>query len=299
MNTTKIDNASKALENCSNLQCDNIISKQNLDHLGFKHMDEIKSNCNGFSDKECVDKIKKEDKFGYMKMFDARKSCVDKECSKEATEFDKLLFPSRFKKNITKKNSNQKNSNQKNKKQTSIKRKIKKVSKNVHRRSRIQIGASVESLSISYNGKSIVNGSNITDNIDYDYSKAPQITINNSDINKTYLITMTDPDAPNGLENKLGNFTYTHWVFTRKANDDKTYKEFVSYAPPSPPRGNHRYQFNLYDVSMIDTNILNINNKLDRTKYFITTLQLFLDKINKKINPLLPTFQFKVKAANL
>ena len=294
MNTTKIDNASKALEKCSNLKCDNIISKQNLDHLGLKHMAEVKGNCNGFSDKECVDKIKKEDKFGYTKMFDSRKSCVDKECSKEATEFDKLLFPSRFKKNITKKNSNQKNSNQKHKKQTSIKKKVKKVSKNVHRKSRIQIGRSGESLSISYNGKSIKNGSNITGIIDY--SKAPQITINNSDMNKTYLITMTDSDAPNGIENKIGNFTFTHWVFTRKGNDDNTYNEIVLYAPPLPPRGIHRYQFNLYDVSSIDTNELKVNNNNNNADYYKTTLQPFLDKKNITINPLLPSFQFRVQA---
>ena len=290
-NTTKIDNASKALEKCSNSKCDNIISKQNLDHLGLKHMTEVKGNCTGFSDKECVDKIKKEDKFGYTKMFDSRKSCVDKECSKEAIEIDKLLFPSRFKKNSNQKysnqkNSNQKNSNQKHKKQTSIKRKVKKLSKKIHRKSRIQIGGEGESLTISYNGKSIVNGSNITGIIDY--SKAPQITINNSDINKTYLITMTDPDAPNGEDNIDNNFTFTHWVFTRKGNDNNTYNEIVLYVPPSPPRGIHRYQFNLYDVSLINTNELKVNNN-NNADYYKITLEQFIS--NK---PILSNFQFIV-----
>ena len=294
MNTTKIDNASKALEKCSNVKCDNIISKQNLDHLGLKHMAEVKGNCNGFSDKECVDKIKKEDKFGYTKMFDARKSCVDKECSKEAIEFDKLLFPSRFKKNITKKNSNQKNSNQKHKSQKSIKRKFKKVSKNVHRKSKLQIGrsggssVSGESLTISYNGKSIVNGSNITGIIDY--NKAPTITINSAVDNKIYLITMTDPDAPNGIENKLGNFTFTHWVFTQI--NGKINETFLSYSPPSPPKGTHRYIFKLYDVSMIDTNKLKVNNN-NNADYYKITLKPFLDKKNNIIK-FLYKFQFIV-----
>jgi phosphatidylethanolamine-binding protein (PEBP) family uncharacterized protein len=313
-NTTKIDNASKALEKCSNVKCDNIISKQNLDILGLKHMSEVKGNCNGFSDKECVDKIKKEDKFGYTKMFDARKSCVDKECSKEAIEFDKLLFPSRFKKNITKKNSNQrnsnqrnsnqrnsnqKNSNQKHKSQKSIKRKFKKVSKNVHRKSKIQIGGKGESLSISYNGKSIGNGSNITNNINY--SKAPTITIDKADSNKTYLITMTDPDAPNGEDRTTENFTFTHWVFTMingQINDT-----FVSYYPPSPPKGSgiHRYQFNLYDISSINTDELKVNNN-NNADYYKTILQPFLDKNNNKNKniEILPitSFQFRVKSSN-
>ena len=117
-------------------------------------------------------------------------------------------------------------------------------------------------------------------------------------MNKTYLITMTDPDAPNGIENKLGNFTYTHWVFTRKGNDNNIYNEIVSYAPPSPPKGTHRYIFNLYDVSMIDNNELNIlhYNNNNNAKYYETTLQPFLDKKNIIINPLLPSFQFRVQA---
>jgi|688.fasta_scaffold405671_2 phosphatidylethanolamine-binding protein (PEBP) family uncharacterized protein len=177
------------------------------------------------------------------------------------------------------------------KKSILCKKKTKKVSKKKRKtKSRIQRGGNGESLTISYNEKSIVNGSNISDSIDY--SKAPQIIINNSDINKTYLITMTDPDAPNGLENKLGNFTYTHLVFTRNGNDNNTYNEIVPYAPPSPPRGTHKYQFNLYDVSQINTDGLKVNNKLDRTKYFITTLQLF---IKNNLIKLLFQFQFIVK----
>ena len=301
-NTTKIDNASKALEKCSNLKCDNIISKQNLDHLGLKHMDEVKGNCNGFSDKECVYKIKTEDKFGYTKMFDARKSCVVKECSKEATEFDKLLFPSRFKKNTKGKKNKQKKTKKKkstNKKSKNKKSKtINKYNNKKYSESRLQIGGEGQSLSILYGERQINNNELLPST--FDYSKAPTITIDNA-INgasndNIYLITMTDPDAPNGIENKLGNFTFTHWVFTQI--NGKINETFLSYSPPSPPRGIHRYQFNLYDVSMIDNNELNIlhkNNK-NNTKYYETTLQLFLDKKNIIINPLLPSFQFRVEA---
>jgi len=297
MNTTKIDNASKALEKCSNLQCDNIISKQNLDNLGFKHMDEVKGNCNGFSDKECVDKIKKEDKFGYMKMFNARKSCVDKECSKEATEFDKLFFPSRFKKNTKgKKHKQKKTTNKKSKNKKS-------KTNNKNSESRLQIGGKGQSLLISY-GEKQINNNELLPNT-FDYSKAPTITIDNAidgvSNDNIYLITMTDPDAPNREdgEDMNGKITYTHWVFTRKCNDDKTYKEFVSYAPPSPPKGSgtHHYQFNLYDVSKINTDGLKVNNNnLERTTYFEN---IFKKNITKhKINPLSPTFQFRVQATN-
>lgn len=171
-----------------------------------------------------------------------------------------------------------------------IKKVSKKVSTNVHRKSKIQIGGSGESLSILYNGQSIVNDSNITGIIDY--SKAPQITINNSDMNKIYLITMTDPDAPNGIENKRGNFTYTHWVFTQKGNNNKSYNEFVSYTPPSPPKGTHRYIFKLYDVSMIDTKELKVNNN-NNADYYKTILQPFLNNKNNTIK-LLSNFQFIV-----
>ena len=178
-----------------------------------------------------------------------------------------------------------------NKKSILHKKKTKKVSKKHYRKSRIQIGGSGESLSISYNGKFIVNDSNITGIIDY--SKAPQITINNSDMNKTYLITMTDPDAPNGIENKIGNFTYTHWVFTQI--NGKINETFLSYSPPSPPKGTHRYIFKLYDVSNVKKNDLNIlkvdNNNPNRQTYFKTTLEQFISK-----KPLLPSFQFRVKA---
>ena len=169
----------------------------------------------------------------------------------------------------------------------------KKARKKVHIKSRIQIGGEVESLTISYNER-IINTNDLLPNT-FDTTQ-PQIIINNSDMNKTYLITMTDPDAPNGIENKLGNFTFTHWVFTQI--NGKINETFLSYSPPSPPKGTHRYIFNLYDVSMIDNNELNIlhYNNNNNAKYYETTLQPFLDKKNIIINPLLPSFQFRVQA---
>lgn len=172
------------------------------------------------------------------------------------------------------------------------KKKTKKVSKkNRKTKSRIHIGGKGKSLMITYNGKAILNGSNITGSIDY--SKAPLLTINNSDINKTYLITMTDPDAPNGEDRTSENFTFTHWVFTMI--NGQINNTFVSYYPPSPPKGTHRYQFNLYDISSINTDELKVNNN-NNADYYKTTLQPFLDKKNIIINPLLPSFQFRVQA---
>ena len=104
---------------------------------------------------------------------------------------------------------------------------------------------------------------------------------------------MTDPDAPNGEDRTSENFTFTHWVFTMI--NGQINNTFVSYYPPSPPKGTHRYQFNLYDISSINTDELKVNNN-NNADYYKTTLQPFLDKKNIIINPLLPSFQFRVQA---
>ena len=68
------------------------------------------------------------------------------------------------------------------------------------------------------------------------------------------MVTMTDPDAPNGKD-ATDNYRFIHWVYIQ-IQSKKQKVVFVPYTPPSPPKGIHRYQFNLYDITnkTFDTN---------------------------------------------
>ena len=131
------------------------------------------------------------------------------------------------------------------------------------------------------------------------YQNSPNITITNAK-QKLYLITMTDPDAPSGIQMKSKNHTHTHWVYLqdmRKRNSTNTNTNktiLVPYAPPTPPFGIHRYQFTLYDLTNLSQTILDtlknnsINNILDRNIYY----RKYLQELKKyKINTL---FQYKI-----
>ena len=124
------------------------------------------------------------------------------------------------------------------------------------------------------------------------YTNPPIISIKNAK-NKHYLITMTDPDAPYGVNTTMNttknNHTYTHWVYlqemrnTKNTNTTNTKIELVPYAPPTPPFGIHRYQFKLYDISNLQQSILdtlkknsmnnNLKNKIDRNTYYRNNLK--------------------------
>jgi len=140
-----------------------------------------------------------------------------------------------------------------------------------------------ESLTISYSGLIISNNIDLTGKNIY-YKTEPSITINNANLNKLYMVTMTDPDAPNGKYNTTNNFTFTHWVYIQQ---NKKTLVYVPYSPPSPPSGIHRYQFNLYDVTdigMQNLNYLKFNNDVDnRTNYYNNKLKKIKNLNNKKI----------------
>jgi phosphatidylethanolamine-binding protein (PEBP) family uncharacterized protein len=130
------------------------------------------------------------------------------------------------------------------------------------------------------------------------YTNPPIISIKNAK-NKHYLITMTDPDAPYGMNTDTNttntttkNHTYTHWVYLQDmrntinkntTNTTNTKIELVPYAPPTPPFGIHRYQFKLYDISNLQQSILdtlkknsmnnNLKKKLDRNTYYRNNLK--------------------------
>ena len=93
------------------------------------------------------------------------------------------------------------------------------------------------------------------------YTGQPNIFIKNAIPKITYLVTLTDPDAPNGesKDNQIikTNKTYTHWVFTQQGTDNtllSPHTEYVKYAPPTPPRGVHRYVFTLYSIKKRNAN---------------------------------------------
>ena len=112
-------------------------------------------------------------------------------------------------------------------------------------------------ITVSYdNGNlQVVNGQDLTDewaNGNGKLKAPPNINIINSigtEKGKTYLITMTDPDAPNG-QGASGNQTWTHYVATMQNSTLK--KILVPYQQPSPPHGIHRYEIKAYDASMIN-----------------------------------------------
>jgi phosphatidylethanolamine-binding protein (PEBP) family uncharacterized protein len=166
-----------------------------------------------------------------------------------------------------------------------------------------------ESLIIYYYNNIISNNKDLTGQ-DAIFNKEPHVVITNAKPNKIYIITMTDPDAPNG-EGNSNNFVYTHWVYVivNKKIDNKIKQEkiiFMPYTPPTPPSGTHRYQFNLYDISnktvdaktvkleARDLMVLRLNDdeKLnpDRKKYS-DNLESFLKIFKSKF-----TIQYKVTA---
>jgi phosphatidylethanolamine-binding protein (PEBP) family uncharacterized protein len=187
-----------------------------------------------------------------------------------------------------------------------------------------KLNLNLEVLDVSYPDtllQSIKNNQDITTipNVSNIYKNPPQITILNPKA-KLYLITMTDPDAPYGMKktntmnNSINtNHTYTHWIYLQdmrnksKTNTNSTTNAttiLLPYAPPSPPYGIHRYQFNLYNVSNVSQMILdtlknNISNTLDRNIDYVSNLNN-LSKMNntKKLKPIVQ-IQYKVNSGKL
>ena len=119
------------------------------------------------------------------------------------------------------------------------------------------------------------------------YNQKPNINYNpKSDI--TYLITMTDPDAP---DSKQGKHIWTHYVATLKAN--KIIKEFYPYQPPTPPpnTGVHRYIFKTYVYFDSDEAKLSNTSNLIGDVYYKQILEPVI-----KNKALLDSFQYKVSS---
>jgi len=100
---------------------------------------------------------------------------------------------------------------------------------------------------------------------------------------KTFLITMTDPDAPSGI--------WPHYVITLKANT--LIKVLYPYHPPTPPpnTGVHHYIFNAYLYTAADEAKLNNPTLLTGNAYY---KQLLEPVIKNKSS--YAKFQFTIKA---
>jgi phosphatidylethanolamine-binding protein (PEBP) family uncharacterized protein len=109
-----------------------------------------------------------------------------------------------------------------------------------------------ENLLVFYEDKININNKDLTGKYKL-YSNEPTIVINNAKPNKIYMITMTDPDAPDGIEKQKNktNKVFVHWVYIQMKLNTADEKRiiFIPYTAPSPPKGIHRYQFRLYDIT--------------------------------------------------
>lgn len=78
----------------------------------------------------------------------------------------------------------------------------------------------------------------------------PIITLEGTEENKYYTILMSDPDAPS--PDNPTRREWLHLIITNIKGGPSTTKgidgdQIVPYAPPTPPQGNHRYVFSLYE----------------------------------------------------
>lgn len=190
-----------------------------------------------------------------------------------------------------------------------------KHNKTKHNKKKYHKGGQQQSLPITftveYSGLGIIKPNQDLKGKSQYYNNQPIIKIQNlppnANTNSLYLIIMYDPDAPNGLEasDKSSNHIYTHWVATinTNTNNNSNIKQiFVEYAPPTPPKGTHRYIFNLYDITIKkdDLNFLNTlmmdnnsNNNDTRSSYYNNKLSNF-----DKLNQIIFSTSYRVKANN-
>ena len=116
-------------------------------------------------------------------------------------------------------------------------------------------GGTVTPLEVYYDTTLIKNNEDLTGK-SFLYNQIPSIKYSSSD-EKTFLITMTDPDAPSGV-------LWPHYVITIKNNTIE--KIVYPYHPPTPPpnTGVHHYIFNAYIYNK-EEDEAKLNNKENLT----------------------------------
>jgi phosphatidylethanolamine-binding protein (PEBP) family uncharacterized protein len=154
------------------------------------------------------------------------------------------------------------------------------------RRSSRRSGGAITQLIVKYGNTLIKDGADLTGQPQV-YNNLPLITIQPADT-KTYLVTLTDPDAPK--ENNVGKQTWTHYVALIQP-DGTVLQEYYKYQPPSPPAnsGTHRYIFNVYPGEEMAE--LHNAKKLSGAIYYKQVLEPIIN--NKK---LLNTLGYKVNS---
>ena len=95
---------------------------------------------------------------------------------------------------------------------------------------------------------------------------APLVNLGGTIDNQKYLVIMYDPDAPNG-KRQPDNHNYVHWIFIQNGSNFRNgsngsntgfsgRKTILEYQQPNPPRGTHRYIFNIYNANgIVDSDI--------------------------------------------
>jgi phosphatidylethanolamine-binding protein (PEBP) family uncharacterized protein len=88
-----------------------------------------------------------------------------------------------------------------------------------------------KSLNVQYNSVKLNDSLEVNKQI---VQKLPQIQIR-LQVGKQYTLLMVDPDA-----------SWVHWILTNITSSNN-YTTPLSYLPPSPPAGKHRYVFGLFE----------------------------------------------------
>lgn len=84
-------------------------------------------------------------------------------------------------------------------------------------------------------------------------NNAPSIILKGIQDNQKYLVIMYDPDAPNGMKQE-GNHKFVHWIFIQNGTSINERQIILQYQRPNPPKGTHRYIFNIYNANGITEN---------------------------------------------
>ncbi|XP_034710802.1 CEN-like protein 1 [Vitis riparia] len=99
-------------------------------------------------------------------------------------------------------------------------------------------------MSVTYNSnKQVANGHELMPSV---VTAKPRVEVGGEDLRAAYTLIMTDPDAPSPSDPYLKE--HLHWIVADipGTTDASFGKEIVSYEPPKPVIGIHRYAFILF-----------------------------------------------------